>query len=113
MAHALNIRRSIDADCSFFAVDLARRKALVAFRLVDLHAEAFVLQHDDAAAVDAGGADEGDVGLRFGRTEECDGEGYGVDTDIDQAATGEVEGEDVGHFAGEDVVVARAVRGVG
>jgi hypothetical protein len=105
----LNIRRAIDAQRAFLAVDLARRETLVTLGVVDLHAEALVLQDNDSAAVDARAADEGDVALRFGRAEECDGERDGVHADVDEAAAGEVEGEDIGGFAGEDVVVARAV----
>jgi hypothetical protein len=108
-----DIRRSVDAQRALLAVDFARRKALVALGLVDLHAEAVVLQQDDAAAVDSRAADEGDVSLGFGRSEEGDCEGHGVDADVDERSAGEVEGEDVGCLAGEDIVVARAVRCVG
>jgi hypothetical protein len=108
-----DVSRGIEAHGALLAVNLARRKALVALGLVDLHAEAVVLQHDDAAAVDACAADERNVRLRFGRSEEGDCEGDRVDADVDKAAAGEVEGEDVWGFTREHVIVARAVGGVG
>ena len=51
--------------------------------------------------------------MRFRRSEKGYREGDRVDADVDQAAAGEVEGEDVGGFTREDVVVARAVGCVG
>lgn len=113
MCNGRNIRRRVDGESTLFAIDFAGCGALIALGSADLHAEPVVLQDSTSARVDSCAANGGDVGLCLGAAEEGYGKCYGIDAHVDETASAEVEGEDVGCFSVQDVVVSATVGTVG